>query len=92
MKDRYSSAYWACLQLESDLLAELDIPASGISRLEGRMQLPKGQFTISFQAELSASPSMIMMFYSSQIHLRKILNRVHTNLGKYNAHLPSKKL
>jgi hypothetical protein len=30
-QDLYNFAYWTCLQLESDLLAELDIPASGIS-------------------------------------------------------------
>jgi hypothetical protein len=28
VKDLYSSAYWACLQLDSNFLAELDIPAS----------------------------------------------------------------
>jgi hypothetical protein len=80
VKDLHSSAYWACLQLESDLLAELDIPASGISRSEGRIQLPQGQFAITLPDDLSASSSLIMMFYSAQIHLRRILNRAHSEL------------
>ncbi|KAJ5111913.1 hypothetical protein NUU61_001543 [Penicillium alfredii] len=40
--DLYRFAYWTCLQLESDLLAELDFPANGISRFEGSIGLPKG--------------------------------------------------
>ncbi|CDM33279.1 transcriptional regulator family: Fungal Specific TF [Penicillium roqueforti] len=82
VKDLHSSVYWACLELESDLLAGLDLPASGISHSEGRMHLPKGQFTISLPEHFSTSPSMIMMFYYAQIHLRKILNRVPTDLYK----------
>jgi hypothetical protein len=80
--DLYNFAYWTCLQLESDLLAELDIPASGISRSESKMGLPAGKFTISLPNDLSAPPTMMMLFYSAQIHLRKVLNRVHTDLYK----------
>lgn len=82
MQDLYNFAYWTCLQLESDLLAELDIPASGISRSEGRMELPKGKFTITLPNDLNAPQTMMMLFYSAQIHLRKVLNRVHTDLYK----------
>ncbi|KAJ6134380.1 hypothetical protein N7523_000702 [Penicillium sp. IBT 18751x] len=81
VKDLYNFAYWTCLQLESDLLAELDIPASGISRSEGRMGLPKGVF-IPIPDESGAPSTIMMMFYSAQIHLRKVLNRVHTDLYK----------
>ncbi|KAJ5316086.1 hypothetical protein N7476_006393 [Penicillium atrosanguineum] len=81
IKDLYNFAYWTCLQLESDLLAELDIPASGISRSEGRMGLPKGVF-IPLPDESGAPSTIMMMFYSAQIHLRKVLNRVHTDLYK----------
>ncbi|KAJ5084234.1 hypothetical protein NUU61_008813 [Penicillium alfredii] len=80
--DLYNFAYWTCLQLESDLLAELDLPASGISRSEGRMGLPKGKYTICLPDDLSAPSTMMMLFYSAQIHLRKVLNRVHTDLYK----------
>ncbi|KAF7590269.1 hypothetical protein BBP40_003107 [Aspergillus hancockii] len=81
-KDLYNFAYWTCLQLESDILAELDLPASGISRSEGRISLPKGRFTLSLPNEISAPSTMMMFFYSAQIHLRKVLNRVHTDLYK----------
>ncbi|KAK2762120.1 hypothetical protein FQN54_001127 [Arachnomyces sp. PD_36] len=70
-KESVNIAYWTCLQLESDLLAELDLPASGISRLESDIEFPKGIH----------SPNSTMMFYhSAQIYLRKTLNFVHTDL------------
>ncbi|KAF4236882.1 hypothetical protein CNMCM8980_002701 [Aspergillus fumigatiaffinis] len=82
MKELYDFAYWTCLQLESDILAELDLPASGISRAESRIGLPKGRFTLALPNEICAPSTMMMFFYSSQIHLRKFLNRVHTDLYK----------
>ncbi|KAF7139663.1 hypothetical protein CNMCM5793_007262 [Aspergillus hiratsukae] len=81
-KDLYNFAYWTCLQLESDLLAELDLPASGISCAASRISLPKGHFTLALPNEISAPSTMMMFFYSAQIHLRKVLNRVHTDLYK----------
>ncbi|KAI1979758.1 hypothetical protein LOZ53_006733 [Ophidiomyces ophidiicola] len=81
-KDLITFAFWTCLQLESDILAELDLPASGISRLEGRMEFPKAVFAHSIPNELEAPDTLMMMYYSAQIHLRKVLNRVHTNLYK----------
>ncbi|KAJ9319696.1 transcriptional regulator family: Fungal Specific TF [Paecilomyces variotii] len=81
-KDLYDFAYWTCLQLESDILAELDLPASGISRSEARISLPKGVFTLTLPNEIRAPSTMMMFYYSAQIHLRKVLNRVHTDLYK----------
>ncbi|KAL4916922.1 hypothetical protein BDW62DRAFT_93517 [Aspergillus aurantiobrunneus] len=81
-QDLVNFAYWTCLQLESDILAELDLPASGISRSESRIGLPKGKFTIALPNTMSAPNTMMMFFYSAQIHLRKVLNRVHTDLYK----------
>lgn len=66
----------------SDILAELDLPASGISRLEGRMEFPKAVYAHSIPNEIEAPDTLMMMYYSAQIHLRKVLNRVHTNLYK----------
>lgn len=68
------------LTTSSDILAELDLPASGISRSEGRIDLPKGHFTL----RLPQNPknSTMMFFYSAQIHLRKVLNQIHTDLYK----------
>ncbi|KAJ6027401.1 hypothetical protein N7460_012218 [Penicillium canescens] len=83
VQDLYNFAYWTCLQLESDLLAELDLPASGISRYESWIILPKGKFTINrLPDDPSAPTSAMMLFYSAQIHLRKILNRVHKFIYK----------
>ncbi|KAJ5102946.1 hypothetical protein N7532_003475 [Penicillium argentinense] len=81
-QDLDNFAYWTCLQLESDLLAELDIPASGISRSEGLIALPKGRWTIPLPNNFDDPRVRMMLFYSSQIHLRKVLNRVHTDLYK----------
>jgi hypothetical protein len=72
----------------SDILAELDLPASGISRAESRISLPKGRFTLPLQNEISAPSTMMMFYYSSQIHLRKVLNRVHTDLYKVESKAP----
>jgi hypothetical protein len=72
----------------SDILAELDLPASGISRAESRIGLPKGRFTLSLPNEISAPSTMMMFFYSAQIHLRKVLNRVHTDLYKVQSKTP----
>lgn len=82
MKDSITFAFWTCLQLESDLLAELDIPASGISRSESRIGLPKGDWTLESRHDGGQDPILTMLYYSAQIHLRKVLNRVHTDLYK----------
>lgn len=66
----------------SDILAELDLPASGISRSEGRIELPRGRFTLTLPDNLSAPTTQMMFYYSAQVHLRKVLNRVHTDLYK----------
>ncbi|KAJ0418182.1 hypothetical protein BJY00DRAFT_193129 [Aspergillus carlsbadensis] len=81
-KDLVNFTYWTCLQLESDILAELDLPASGVSRSESRIDAPHGTFTISLPNDISAPNTMMMFFYHAQIHLRKILNRIHTDLYK----------
>ncbi|KAL4925917.1 putative C6 finger domain protein [Aspergillus undulatus] len=81
-KDIVKFAFWTCLQLESDILAELDLPASGISRSESRISLPKGRIIHSLPNEISSPNTLMMFHYSAQTHLRKILNRVHTDLYK----------
>ncbi|KAE8397232.1 hypothetical protein BDV37DRAFT_292333 [Aspergillus pseudonomiae] len=83
-KDLVDFAYWTCFQLESDILAELDLPASGISRSEARISLPKGRFTLNLPNEVSTPSTTMMFYYSAQIYLRKVLNRVHTELYKVN--------
>lgn len=66
----------------SDLLDELDLPASGILLSEARIGIPKGRFTLKIPSEFSATRMRMMCFYSAHIHLRKILNRVRTESYK----------
>lgn len=81
--DAIRFAYWTCLQLESDLLAEFsELPHSGISRHEEVMPLPRWS-TLDYAPD--SREQKIMTYYLSQIHLRKILNRAHSalyNTGK----------
>ncbi|OAX78052.1 hypothetical protein ACJ72_07642 [Emergomyces africanus] len=79
-KELINFAFWTCLQLESDILAELDLPASGISRFEDRLYTEAGLFISA--SELQTPDPLTMIYYLAQIHLRKVLNRVHTELYK----------
>ncbi|TKA64226.1 hypothetical protein B0A49_09967 [Cryomyces minteri] len=80
-RDLIHFAFWTGLQLESDILAELNLPPSGISRHESDMPLPLGLSMKMTQNGSDLSPEMIMMlYYSAQVQLRKILNRAHTAL------------
>ncbi|KAL4870006.1 hypothetical protein BDV12DRAFT_166848 [Aspergillus spectabilis] len=81
-KDLVEFAFWTCLQLESDMLAELDLPASGISRSESRITAPGGMFSIGANGDKDAPETFNMFHYSAQIHLRKLLDSVHKNLYK----------
>ncbi|KAL9113637.1 MAG: hypothetical protein Q9227_002375 [Pyrenula ochraceoflavens] len=91
--------FWTCLQLESDILAEIDLPPSGISRHEEymsqqRWRLPSGyveetevdgkqlayEDRLELPTERVVDEERLMTFYSTQIHLRKNLNSVHTLL------------
>ncbi|KAF2478121.1 uncharacterized protein BDR25DRAFT_8237 [Lindgomyces ingoldianus] len=76
--------YWTCLQLESDILAELsNLPPSDISKYSGKISYPSGVYekfpeTISYSD--SSEHERVMWIYSSQIHLRVILNEAHNGL------------
>lgn len=61
----------------SDVLAELDLPPSGISRLEDAMPLPS---CVAHDAETKEDDPLMWMYYLAQIALRKLLNRAHTTL------------
>ncbi|KAK2811343.1 hypothetical protein FQN50_002220 [Emmonsiellopsis sp. PD_5] len=85
-KELIKFTFWTCLQLESDILAELDLPASGISRFEDRLYSPRGLFATPDVNTMYPRDEMVMMYYVVQIHLRKVLNRVHTELYKAETH------
>lgn len=84
-KDLRKFAYWSCLQLESNLLAELDIPASGISRYENRVFPPSGRYPTNGPDGLISPSTIMMMYYSSHIYLQNIqmMNQ------EQESHLPS---
>lgn len=67
---------------DSDILAELDLPASGISRMEDTMRLPKGIHFLPEGMPVEKEQIDIMFYYSAQVSLRKILNKVHFELYK----------
>ncbi|KAK8154681.1 hypothetical protein IWX90DRAFT_392654 [Phyllosticta citrichinensis] len=70
--------YWTCLQLESDILAEMShLRPSGISKDEERIGLPTQQW---LPEPLDLPEEMVWLYYFTQIQLRKILNRTHLAL------------
>ncbi|KAI0012338.1 hypothetical protein F4779DRAFT_626040 [Xylariaceae sp. FL0662B] len=68
-------AFWTCLQLESDIIAELPLPQSGILQYEDRMPYPNMEYAINqgFSQE-------VVTGYIAQLYLRKQLNQVHNLL------------
>ncbi|KAL9093517.1 MAG: hypothetical protein Q9165_003912 [Trypethelium subeluteriae] len=77
--------YWTCLQLESDILAELDaLSASGLYYHEDVVAYPKGVLhDMPESEEMTENISDLMLYYSGQIQLRRFLNKVHkTNFYK----------
>ncbi|RPA84642.1 hypothetical protein BJ508DRAFT_222926 [Ascobolus immersus RN42] len=82
-KELIRRSFWSCLQLESDVLAELDLPPSGISRLEDTVPFPGGEYTNEVdEAGIDVEEPNMIMYYLAQIALRKLLNRVHSELYK----------
>ena len=78
-KELCKRVYWNALLFESDLLAELDLPHSGIVDLEETVGLPGG-----FKEEDDESPgSDELWYFLAEIALRRLLNRVsHTVYSK----------
>ncbi|KAA6413467.1 MAG: hypothetical protein FRX48_03213 [Lasallia pustulata] len=74
-KDLIAFAYWTCLQLESDILAELDLPRSNIDLPELQELVPKPKGIYAHRIVEDAE-TRVMMLYSSQILLRKTLNDI----------------
>ncbi|KAL8719341.1 MAG: hypothetical protein Q9225_003642 [Loekoesia sp. 1 TL-2023] len=80
-KDLIKFAFWTCSQLESDILAELDLPRSGIQDIP--LDYPKGFMDDFEKADMpdSAIPyQTIMLYYSGQIHIRNMLNDIQSEL------------
>jgi hypothetical protein len=80
-------ASWTCLQLESDILAELRLPSSGIQNIENLLLMPhnlpkeeKYENLLFHEDKKGKSSENVMLFYTAQMFLRKRLNQVHRQL------------
>jgi hypothetical protein len=74
-------AFWSCLQLESDIAAELGLPLSGIGRFEAHQleHLPT-DITMDPIPESNSETAPVLRYYSYQIQLRRTINSVHASL------------
>ena len=83
-------AFWSCLQLESDIAAELELPLSGIGRYESpqHKELPT-DVTLQKIPE-SGTDDNILRFYSYQIQLRRTMNSIHAMLYRESKNLQTK--
>jgi len=77
MKELSERVYWNTLMIESDLLAELDLPHSGIVQFEESMRLPR---SFPFDAAVTANEDLPgnddLWYFLAEIALRRLLNRV----------------
>ncbi|KAF7933744.1 uncharacterized protein EAE98_003453 [Botrytis deweyae] len=70
-------AFWTCLQLESDIVAELPCPHSGILTFEENMPSPN-----IVEAVKEGFDQMVLLSYQGQLYLRKHLNQLHNMFYK----------
>ena len=74
------------LTLNSDILAELDLPPSGISSWESRIkEFPSSIIVVLGDLPQTLDPNTserVVMYYSAQVGLRKLLNDVRASLYK----------
>ncbi|KAL8364511.1 hypothetical protein RB595_003679 [Gaeumannomyces hyphopodioides] len=69
-----SRIYWVTYQQESQILAEMKLPPSGIGRLESDVPLP-------IVEEGGNSEDLTLQFlFLAQISLRRLLNRIHAHM------------
>lgn len=80
-------ASWCCLQLESDILAEMKLPDSGIQDIEGKLCLPNNMPEDEVESYKQLEPdgrqedsASILLFYTAQLFLRRKLNEVHRQM------------
>lgn len=75
-------AFWTCLQLESDILAELPCPHSGILTFEEDMPHPNVG-----AAHADGFDKIVVESYTAQLCLRKHLNSLHSTFYKPDSDL-----
>lgn len=74
-------AFWSCLQLESDIAAEMELPLSGITRFESSQHkdMPTS-ITLEHGLDGTSNADDIVRYYLYQIQLRMTMNSVHSTL------------
>lgn len=80
-------AFWTCLQLESDILAELGCNQSGLLRLENT--IPHPNLPLAVKEGIDGG---VMYHYSTQLFLRKHLNALSNQFYRppaYDQEIPS---
>ena len=93
IKDKRQSlivlASWTCLQLESDILAELRLPSSNIKKVENMLLMPHNMPDSEMDnyeelepdgTQENQSYGKILLSYTAQMFLRKRLNQVHQEM------------
>ena len=78
-KELSERVYWNALMIESDLLAELDLPHSGVVQFEESMRLPRSfPYTTSPSDTSPQDPpgQDDLWYFLAEIALRRLLNRV----------------
>ncbi|KFY89772.1 hypothetical protein V498_06293 [Pseudogymnoascus sp. VKM F-4517 (FW-2822)] len=73
--DQLIIIFWTCLQLESDILAELDVPQSQILTWESTMPWPNVETAVGMGFDVKN-----MECYNALLWLRKRLNHIHSEL------------
>ncbi|KKA29624.1 hypothetical protein TD95_000703 [Thielaviopsis punctulata] len=68
-------AFWTCLQLESDIVAELPRQQSGILAYDGTLPYPN--LTLFHPTGLGPFSERVYMSYMAQLYLRRHLNQIH---------------
>ncbi|KAF2173811.1 hypothetical protein M409DRAFT_62060 [Zasmidium cellare ATCC 36951] len=92
LKELSERIYWNTLMIESDLLAELDLPHSGIVSFEESMRLPRSFPTTITTPNDPSSPSSPppgpddIWYFLAEIALRRLLNRVSHTLYSHKRH------
>ena len=88
IKDKRSNlivlAAWSCLQLESDILAEMRLPSSGVSSLERMLlsphEMPEDNEGLQNMDQNKPGSDVNLVLYAAQLFLRKRLNAIHQEL------------
>lgn len=78
---------WSCLQLESDILADIRLPSSGIQSIENSLLMPHnsredddGVYEQFPHHENRDDYDNILIYYTAQLFLRRKLNQIHREM------------